>query len=394
MRLLRTFTATDAVEGAVEVRLELSDSLKDYRTRVRVLLITLVLGVLLSISAAFMQIGAFIDHIIAIIDGQGEVDLAIIVVGLVFALLSTLVLAMGMADVIFSWQVRRYFALLRARYGTLEAAGMGTSPRPVPIPGRSGEHPEAEAMRDPARTLLGMAREAESEVPQVDNLLRYCIVFTFMLTVLMLVSGAISLTRFTVLPEDVRSWVSALHLSAMVVLAVSIALLIEAQRFSGHFVYRVQALEAFEAQGPVPVPPGGSSMDRLAKCLTAKGIPEDMERGSSELEGASGETHDFDMVMGEPGDRILVRAYDRVPVIEDLRDLRTAAVDVARKDGVLPVRIIALVGVDIDDLDVDDIVYDYLMDHPILDELGERARSLQIVAEVEGYYSVLPFTAP
>ena len=53
-----------------------------------------------------------------------------------------------------------------------------------------------------------------------------------------------------------------------------------------------------------------------------------------------------------------------------------------------------LVGVEIDDLDVDDIVYDYLMDHPIVDDRGERARSLQIVAEVEGYYTVLPFTAP
>ncbi len=394
MKLLRTFTTTDAVEGAVEVRLELSEAMRAYRTRVRVLLFTLILGVILSISAAFVQIGGFLTYIGEVLGGMVGVDLALIGLGLVFALVSTLVLAMGMADMIFSWQVRRYFALLRARYGTLEAAVMGTPPRPVPIPDKVDGDPESEAMRNPARTLLGMAREAEGEVPQVDNLLKYCIGFTFMIAALMLGSGILTVMGITHIVEELWLEISVLHFVATGILAISIALLIEAQRFSGYFVSRVRTLATFEAQGPVPVPPGETSLDRLTVCLTAKGLADHLERGPGTLTGASGEVHSFDLVLGGAGERLLVRTYERIPGIEDLRDLRTAAEDVTRKDGALPVRIVALVGVEIDDLDVDDIVYDYLMDHPIVDDMEERARSLQIVAEVEGYYTVLPFTAP
>jgi hypothetical protein len=34
------------------------------------------------------------------------------------------------------------------------------------------------------------------------------------------------------------------------------------------------------------------------------------------------------------------------------------------------------------------------MENPIIDTTGELERSVQIVAEVEGHYSVLPFTYP
>ncbi|MCJ2539977.1 MAG: hypothetical protein LN414_01755, partial [Candidatus Thermoplasmatota archaeon] len=118
------------------------------------------------------------------------------------------------------------------------------------------------------------------------------------------------------------------------------------------------------------------------------------DRVAGELVGASGHKYTFDLVIGGPGERVLVRTFKDVPGIDEVRDLRIAAEDVTHREGELPLRVVALVIGEIDDLDVDDVVYDYLMEHPILDDAGELAKSLQIVAEVEGYFSVLPFTVP
>jgi hypothetical protein len=144
----------------------------------------------------------------------------------------------------------------------------------------------------------------------------------------------------------------------------------------------------------VPVPEGADVLERFAGCAISRHGMRDPVRGPGELPGASGDRHAFELVLGGPSERVMVRTFDRVPKITDVRDLRTAAEDVARRDGKLPLRVVALVSEEQDDLDVDEVVYDYLMEHPILDESGDWARSLQIVAEVEGYYSVLPFTVP
>jgi hypothetical protein len=142
------------------------------------------------------------------------------------------------------------------------------------------------------------------------------------------------------------------------------------------------------------VPEGATPLERFAGCVLSRHGVEEGDGGAGELKGASGGKHSFDLAMGGPDERVMVRTYKEVPTIDQLRDLRTAAEDVARRDGELPVRVVALVEEEQDDLDVSDVVYDYLMEHPILDERGEMARSLQIVAEVEGHYSVLPFTVP
>jgi hypothetical protein len=214
------------------------------------------------------------------------------------------------------------------------------------------------------------------------------------LAMMSFVSAGLTLLGVTHVPEDGRTSAILVHVVGTLVLAVAVLLAVEAQRFITHFIFRVTALETFESQGPVPVPEGETALERFAGCVISRQGVDGEGRSAGELKGASGDAHAFDLAMGGPDDRVLVRTFDRVPTIDQVRDLRTAAEDVARRDGELPLRVVALVGNELDDLDVSDVVYDYLMEHPILDERGEMARSLQIVAEVEGYYSVLPFTVP
>jgi hypothetical protein len=394
LRMLRNFPITDAIEGAIEVRLELSDALRAQRSRVWLLLTCLVLGVLLSIVSAFWQVGEFAGGIFSFIDGDVEWGVRELALGIVLFMISLLVLALGTSDLLFAYQMRKFFAMMRARYGILEAGRVGGADHHQATRQDISRAEDESRVDDPARSLLGLAREGEGEIPQVDNLLKYCTVFTFMLAVIMLGLVGLTVLGASFAQEDQWTELAALHLVAMAFLSVSVLLLIETNRFVQYFKARIRALEVFEAQGPIPVPMGDTPLDRLAVLMQATGMSDGPERGPETLKGASGSDHSFDLVLGDAGDRVLVRKYGSIPGIEELRDLRAAAEDVAKNDGALPLRIVALVDVEIDDLDVEEIVYDFLMEHPIMDDLGERARSLQIVAEVEGHYSVLPFTVP
>lgn len=394
MRLLRTFTTSDAVEGAVEVRLELSEALHAYRSRLRLLALALIVGVVLTLSAMILQAAGFASWIFEWLDGTGSLDYLWGLLGLVYTASFVISLSFGIAVLLFMGMMRRYFSLMRARYGTIAGGGMGRPFRRASGPRKAEIEEEAGMMRDPARTLLGLAREAEEEVPQVDALLKYSMGFTLMLAMISLLAAGLTLFGASHVPEEALTTMTLVHGLCCVILAAAVLLQVETQRFISHFIARVGALETFEAQGPMAVPEGEDVLDRFARCVMAKDQLERGDRVAGDLAGASGHRYAFDMVLGGPGERVLVRTFDEVPGIDRVRDLRSAAEDVARKEGELPARVVALVGKDMDDLDVDDIVYDYLMEHPIIDERGERARSLQIVAEVEGYYAVLPFTVP
>jgi hypothetical protein len=394
MKLLRTFTTSDAVEGAVEVRLELSEALVAYRSRVWILLIALLAGVILAIWSMALQSSAFGQTMVSVFERNENLDYLKFIVGMAFTMLMIIAIALGISIILFVSMMRRFFAVLRARYGTFAKGGMGTSPRVAN--GKLIQEATAEAgmVKDPARMLLGLAKEAEEEIPQVDNLLKYSTMFTLLLALMSIAAAGMTALGVTHVPDSDIDLITGLHIASAMVLAGAVLLLVEAHSFVKYFMNRVDSLETFEATGPMPVPAGKDPIDRFANCVLAKGQAKDYEQVSKQLAGASGQRHVFDMVLGGPGERVLVRTFDVVPGIDGIRDLRTAAEDVARRDGDLPIRVVALVVSPLEDLDVDDVVYDYLMEHPIVDETGARAKSLQIVAEVEGYYSVLPFTVP
>lgn len=394
LKLLRTFTISDAVEGAVEVRMELADALREYRPRSRLLLLGLTIGVLLLVAATVINVYWLAIETMNVLYGDRTFDLTFIGLSLAYVFLTVIALAVGGTVLIFVVQMRRFFSVLRVRYGTLEGPGMGSTKGPSGKVEDEELLEEAKGLTDPARTLLGLAKEAELEVSQLDDLWKASVVFTTLMAFISLGAAGLAALGDTFAPSSWHPLLVSLYLLAALLLFISVLLLVEAGRFVRYFVSRVRALEVFEDEGVMPVPPGDDTLDRLEYCLVGRGYAEAESRSAEALEGSSGKRHAFDMVLGGPGERVLVRTYEGTPGIDDLRGLRRSAKDVARREGALPLRIVALVSEDLDDLDIDDVVYDYLMEHPILDDEGERTRSLQIVAEVEGYYSVLPFTVP
>jgi hypothetical protein len=373
--------------------MELAEALRSYRPRLRTLLVSLLAGITLAMVVVSAQVFEIVSTAVDMFKGDVATDFRWIMAAVAAMFLAVIIVALSSTVLIFIGQTRRFIALLRARYGILEGGPPSSRTRGEGVKSLpEGISPLARL--NPARTLLGLAREAEGEMPQVDRLFRYATSFTFMLAGLLALEVPLVFLGYAVVPDGLAVVSTVTMTVAALVLWLAVVLLVEAQRFLLYFVTRVEALEAFEAQGPVPVPGGDSALDRFRHCLLMTHPARSPDEGPGELEGASGMAHTFGAVMGGLGSRVLVRTYDHVPRIEDVKELWHAADDVARRDGRLPRRVVALVTADLDELDVDDIVYDFLMEHPLEDKRGERVRSLQIVAEVEGRYSVLPFTAP
>jgi hypothetical protein len=389
--LLRSFVTSDAVEGAVEVRLELADSLREYSPRLFWTSASLIGATCLALLAVLLHGLATIEVAWLAIDGALELDFTWWLIIAINLMLMVLIVALGATVLLFLGQNWGYIELMRARYGTLEGNGGPRSRKGSP----DIEHHDARTLdRDPASTLLGLAREAEIEVPQLDKVFKYSSAFSFLLLGLMALEIALGVGGYTVLSSTWLYFVLVLLGASLVLFIVATVLLVEGQMFLKYLIARVTALEAFEAQGPVPVPEGATALDRFVSCLSQVHEMDIRYTGPGVVKGRSGKDRAFDLAMGDAGDRVLVRVFEDVPTIGDLRDLRESAEDVTQRDGKLPLRVVALVGTELDDLDVGDMEYDFLMGSQILDVDGVRGRSVQIVAEVEGHYSVLPFTVP
>ncbi|UCC93031.1 MAG: hypothetical protein JSW25_10310, partial [Thermoplasmata archaeon] len=180
MRLLRTFRTSDAVEGAVEVRMELSEALHTHRSRVRLMVLALMVGVVLTIAAMSLQMSAYMSWIGEVFEGEESLDYLMAILGILYTAFFVISLALGIGVLLFMGMMRKYLSLMRARYGTIAGGGMGRPDKRARRPKDADIEEEVGAVRDPARTLLSLAREAEEEVPQIDDLLKYSTVFALL----------------------------------------------------------------------------------------------------------------------------------------------------------------------------------------------------------------------
>jgi hypothetical protein len=165
--------------------------------------------------------------------------------------------------------------------------------------------------------------------------------------------------------------------------------------FYWYYSQRHQALEEVSSIGMPPVPDGKNHLKRFDKVLRANPI-------LKELLGSKG--GGIDKNVGRKGYRfsryyhgtlfdrstgILVKAMDRTPTTDDLDHLLEEADIFASKRGVHVSRVVALVTEDVED--ISDEVYDHLIAQGRKTRPGECA--LQLVMEVDGLYSFVPYVA-
>ncbi len=397
--MLRRFQITDAVEGPFEVRLELAERLRTYGPRLRLALWISILGTLLAIASSTIMGYGPAEGTWELLEGEAELTLGWLVTAVSQLLLIVFIWGMGLTVLLFMGQVRRFVALLGARYSTLERMGLEEPPSPE-ARRRPGTPPDERPPVDPAQALLNLAVEAEDQAPQLERMLKYSMAFTLILGGFLALQLGLAVLGLSLLPEDWVMAVISLQLVALLLVILSQGFLVEAQRFFRYFTHRHRALEALETAVPVPVPSGPDALARyMSHMVDIDEVPgrEPGERerpAKVELEGASGARHAFDAALGDEEELLLVRVFTRPPGIGEVRALRKSAEDVARRTGHAPRRIVALVDGAGGEVDLTDEVYEFVMENPIEDPTTGSLRTVQIVIEVEGYYSLVPFTYP
>jgi len=159
-------------------------------------------------------------------------------------------------------------------------------------------------------------------------------------------------------------------------------------RFYKYYTRRHRAIAAAAARGPAPVPAGPDPLSRFDGHLRSLPAVRMM------LEAPGGRAEDIPgkapaRIYQGRGTGIVVRLFERVPDDAALDAFRSEAASLARERGFAILRAVALVAPGGPDLD--DATYDHIIG------LGERTRpgecALQLVMEVDGTYSMVPFVA-
>lgn len=291
----------------------------------------------------------------------------------------------GLALILLAAKERQFLPFLEKASGAMSALEGRPPSRPGPGGGAAGGSPGG----GPLAGILGSAISVGSLVPTVE---RMAIVGRGALTLLIL--GLVSLPVLAALGLFLGTFpvtIIALELVVLVVLAYPAASifrdLTDDLRFYRYYSLRHRAITEAAATGPAPVPEGADPMARFDRYLrslaTVKamlaapdGMVEDGPEGAKATRYYSGN-----------GTGMLVRLFDRMPDIAMLDGLLSESLAISRKRGMALSRAVALVAPG--GADLDDSLYDHVVG------LGERTRpggcALQLVMEVDGTYSMVPF---
>jgi hypothetical protein len=372
------------LESPVEASLELADlsarrlpALKLRSARL------LSLGALLSSAAALMAALTIIQLVDAMEAGARLLSMA----GLAYVSLCVLFLpsiGLGVALVMLAAKERQFLPFLEKASGAMTA--IEGQPPERPVPAGAGA---ASSGGSPLALILGSAISVGSLVPTVERMAAVgrgvLVLLALGLVALPALAGAgLVLGTFSV-P------LVSLELVLLVVLAVPVAWLFRDLsgdlRFYRYYSRRQRAIAEAAAAGPAPVPEGPDALARFDRHLRSapqfKALLAARDaRAEDSPEGAAGAR----LYSGD-GAGILVRPFERPPGISALEALLGEAGALAGKRGLYIFRAVALVGPGGPDLD--NATYDHVIG------LGERTRpggcALQLVMEVEGVYSMVPF---
>jgi hypothetical protein len=165
--------------------------------------------------------------------------------------------------------------------------------------------------------------------------------------------------------------------------------------FYQYYSRRHAALAEMASVGIPPVPEGKDHLERYMKFL--KGLPavkallSSPEGGVEKEPGRKGYAFSR-LVRGTVGKEhkgIVVKVYDKLPDREELGLLVEEARAFGQRRGMAVRVAVALVAADVDDLS--DRVYEHLIEEGKRTRVGDVA--LQLVMEVEGTYSMVPYVA-
>ena len=335
-------------------------------------------------SLAILVMAAFTGMFLWDLIESGEALQSLVVLAYVsLTLLFIPSVAFGLTLILLAVKERQFLPFLEKASGAMSALE-GSPPEAQGTPGRGPSRDGS-----PLSGILGSAISIGSLVPTAERMATVARGVLAMLLIGLvflpaLVGAGIFLGTFSVR-------LIAVELAVLAFFAVpSVALFRALGRdlhFYRYYSRRQRAMTEAAAVGPSPVPEGADPMARFDQYIRSVPLVNALlaAPGGKVEEGPDGAPATR-LYLG-PGNGILVRLFDRMPGIEEL-DLHLAGSSaLAKKRGIALSRAVALVAPG--GRDLDDALYDHVIG------LGERTRpgdcALQLVMEVDGTYSMVPF---
>jgi hypothetical protein len=261
---------------------------------------------------------------------------------------------------------------------------------------------------NPIFATLDLIEEAIHETPQIIRLLK--ISKYFMLTVFIFV-------EMNILSEIIFNyslfyvfnlWELAINFGVIFFVIYSVYLLKISENIFKFIHARHEIIDSIRFGEPAKVPKGKTPLLRLLKYLTktdpylikAGASKESWPIGEVEITGSSGQKHLFEGYFKGVNDlrelssricvptgefSVFIKVFKKSITLQGIKRYHQAVLDVCAQENTFPLRVIALQR-DIDDLDDD--VYDYVIDSPIL--FKSCNSHIQIVAEDGNLYSFIP----
>ena len=301
-------------------------------------------------------------------------------------------MGLGLALLLLTFKERQFLPFLEKASGAMVAIGKPDSRENEARAVNAG--PGAE---HPLEGILGSAMWAGKLVPTVERMaavaravlvvLLLGIAYLFVVVVAGLMFGALTI----ILP--------ALELAVLAAFPGPALLLFRRLSrdvdFYRYYSRRHRAISEAASVGPPPVPKGERPLDRFDTYLRSTTHLKKLmaSEGANVDDGAAGPDISFSRLYSGnvegASTGILVRLFPDMPGNEELDRFISGARAEGDKRGVALSRAVALVTADADRLD--DSTYEHLL------ELGRTTRSgecaLQMVMEVDGAYSMVPFVA-
>ena len=346
----------------------------------------LSLGALWSLSVLFMAGLAMLYLWEAMESGEAPLSLA----GLAYISLSLLFVpsaAFGLALLLLAAKERQFLPFLETASGALTALEGRPPAGPGPKGGPVGNAPDG----SPLAGILGSAISVGRLVPTVE---RMAVVGRGVLILLIL--GLVALPVLAALGLWLGTFSAtlvAMELVVLVVLAYPAASLYRDLtndlRFYRYYSRRHRAITEAAAMGPAPLPEGPDPLARLDRHLrSVPAVKAMLAAPDGKVEEGPGGKPSTRLYQGS-GTGLLVRLFDRTPDAAALEAFLSEAGSLAQKRGLSMSRAVALVAPG--GADIDDSLYEHVIG------LGERTRpggcALQLVMEVDGSYSMVPFVA-
>jgi hypothetical protein len=261
---------------------------------------------------------------------------------------------------------------------------------------------------NPIHATLDLVEEAMHEIPQLIRLFKICKYFMMILLVFIELNIVAELLVGYSLFYVINQWELIINFGFIFFILYSIYLLNTSEKLFLFLNTRHEIIDSIRFGEPMKVPQGKNKLVRMINHLIRNdpfiknsGVStKGWTSGKVNRAGQSGQEHTFNAYFSAennlknlssricvpPGRFVVfIREFKTAITFRSIKKYHQAVQDVCRRDDTFPLRIIAIQR-DIDDLDDD--VYDYVLDNPI--EFSGCMSNIQIAAEDGEYYSFIP----